>query len=93
MKTIVKYDELESLLKELEKDLEVYNKNITKLKDMATNNSDIWESKYQRVFEKYINNDLYPYLKKIYSKCLQTNKYVLREESKYKKLDKVTYNG
>lgn len=92
MKAVVKYDELEELTKKIEKSIEEYNKSITRFKDMATNNSDIWESKYQKTFEKYINNELYPYLKKIADKCERTNKFILQESAKYKKLDQVRKN-
>lgn len=82
----VNYSDLEKTISEIEGSLQSLEEYISDCFDPILN-TDAWSSRYQRAFNKHIEEVTLVYLRKIIADCRSYNTYLTKVISKYKKID------
>lgn len=83
----VNYTELESIASNTLLTNESLEPYIDQLFSEIIGNTDAWESKFQKAFDKHVQSETVIYLKKVFSDLKKYSSYLDRTVENYKKID------
>lgn len=87
MDLIVNVTEIKSIVSNTSKILKELEESLNDYKTFAVGKTDLWESKYQKVYDKHILKSFIPYCNKITNNFVKLNNYLDKTVDKYEKLD------
>lgn len=87
MKVRADLDNMDTYCNKLDKLIEEFKQKISDYEKFAISKTDMWESKYQRTFDRHIAKEFVPYCKKLASNSEKLNNHLKKSMNDYKRID------
>lgn len=89
----VQIDDIEEIVKKIENMISGNGKTegleelLQSYKSFAVGQTDIWKSKYQKIFDSHINGEFIVYCNNIIKNCKKLNNHLTKTMNNYKRID------
>lgn len=83
----VEFNEIDTSIKKIEGLLESLATEIDSAVKNVTGDTNAWDTKYQKVFDKHLNSETAVFIKKVINNCGKYNSYLKKTMQGYRKID------